>query len=124
MNKRRKSHGFTIVELIVVVTLIAVLASISYFILSGWRVETARTEVKNDLQNIESELNAYRTFNNGFPSTLTAVNYDATASVDSSYSLRTDDTYCLNASSNVEPTVSYFIDTRTNKHLAEGSCTP
>lgn len=120
-----KKHvaGFTIVELAVVVTIVALLAAISYFILSGWRVETARTEVKNDLQVIESELEAYRTFNNTYPLSLSMLEYEQTDTVDVTYNYNTaQETYCLNGKSNVEPSVEYYISTATSEHLAEGSC--
>ena len=111
--------------MIVVISIIAILAMVTYFILSGWRVETAKTEVMNQLKVIESEIDNYRNFNNGYPSLLTQVDYETTETVDVNYTYRiSGDTYCLNGSSNVEPTVKYFTDTRDNKHLEEGLCTP
>jgi prepilin-type N-terminal cleavage/methylation domain-containing protein len=56
MNHPKSQRAFTIVELMVVMVMIVIIASILYFILSGWRTETARTEVQNDLKNMAAEL--------------------------------------------------------------------
>lgn len=123
MKKHLKSVGFTIIELIIVIVIIGILSSIMYFIMSGWRVEAARTEVKNDLKNIEVELEGYRNFHNDYPTNLDQIDYEKTETVDVSYSYdATQGTYCINASSNVESSVQYFSDTSSDDSLAEGTC--
>lgn len=117
-----KKRGFTIVELLVVIVIIAIIASILYFILSGWRVETARTEVQNDLKNLTTEIQQYRNFNNTYPATLANLQYDNTSSVSISYTLRGDGTYCINASSIPEPAVQYNVDSAVSANAVEGTC--
>ena len=125
MKSPTTRRGFTVVELIVVISVVAILAAITYFILSGWRVETAKTEVTSQLKVIESEITAHRTFKNGYPTALSQISYEATKTVDVTYSYRSvSDTYCLYAKSNVEPSVQYIIDTRDGKHLEKGVCAP
>lgn len=124
MNHPKSQLAFTIVELMVVMVMIVIIASTLYFILSGWRTETARTEVQNDLKNMAAELQQYSNFNNGYPSAISSLTYDRTATVTVNYVLRTDGTYCANAASIPESLVTYNIDSRVSTEPAEGLCTP
>ena len=100
-----KSHrGFTIVELIVVVVIIAALALLTVFAFGSWRARTAGTEVKNEATSISSAMTNYQNFNNKFPATIPD-GYTATQNVTSTYVSGTDTTYCINVTSTAVTTV-------------------
>ncbi len=65
MNKRQ--HGFTLLEIIVVITIIAILAAYIAPKVAG-RADDARiSKVKNDIQVLESALELYRLDNFKYP---------------------------------------------------------
>ena len=61
----RKAHGFTIVELLIVIIVIAILATISIVAYNGIQNSAAETALKSDLHNVATQLGlAYA--NDGF----------------------------------------------------------
>lgn len=65
MNRRQK--GFTIVEMIIVVILIAILALFTVFAFNNYRTRAARTEMRNEVLQSAAALKNYENFNNIFP---------------------------------------------------------
>lgn len=64
-NKQQRD-GFTIVELIVVITIIAILAGIVFVAYPGYQMRTRDNERKNDLSQAASALGAYALQKNTF----------------------------------------------------------
>lgn len=64
---KRLSPGFTIVELLVVIVVIAILASISVVSYNGITTRAKATQVATDLRNITTALQEYQIENNGLP---------------------------------------------------------
>lgn len=65
----RKNRGFTLIEIMVVVTIIAILAAVVVPQIVG-RVDDARVQrAKADVQTLASSLNMYKLDNSHFPST-------------------------------------------------------
>ena len=62
-------RGFTIVELVVVIAVIGILASITTFAYRGWRQDNANTAVTTDLQAAAHAMDQYRNFNDVYPTT-------------------------------------------------------
>ena len=62
-------RGFTVVELMVVIVIIGVLASITTFAYLGWRQDNAKTAVTTDLQAAAVSMDNYRNFNDVYPTT-------------------------------------------------------
>ena len=63
MNKR----GFTLVEILTVVAILAILVSASIVGYGAWRQRAAQTELVSDLRAAAAAMTAYRTFYNGYP---------------------------------------------------------
>jgi len=62
--------GFTLVELLVVMSIIAILAALSIFALSGAREAARDTRRKSDLQSVAAALELYKADCNFYPSSI------------------------------------------------------
>ena len=113
MIKGHRASGFSIVELLVMIAVIGLLATITVFAFGSWRQRTAVTEVKNDLQAAAVSLKNTRNFDNAYPANQAALlaNYQPSRNVTLTYTLRGGGTsYCLKAQSTADPGVVYYID--------------
>jgi len=64
-----KSRGFTIVELLIVIVVIAILAAISIVAYNGIQQRSRNTQRLSDIKTIQKSIKLYRVANNGeFPS--------------------------------------------------------
>src|SRR5437667_8823916 len=69
MTIKRKQQGFTLLEIMLVVTIIALLLGTAIYKLAG-NVEYARhTRVQADVQSINTQLKLYESMNGFYPST-------------------------------------------------------
>src|ERR1700676_5726743 len=69
MALRQKQGGFTLLEIMLVVTIIALLLGTAIYKLTG-NVEYARdTRVRADIQRINTQINLYESMNGFFPTT-------------------------------------------------------
>jgi general secretion pathway protein G len=69
MTLRKKQQGFTLLEIMLVVTIIALLLGTAIYKLTG-NVEYARdTRVRADIQGINTQLKLYESMNGFFPTT-------------------------------------------------------
>ncbi len=69
MTLREKQQGFTLLEIMLVVTIIALLLGTAIYKLTG-NVEYARdTRVRADIQGINTQLKLYESMNGFFPTT-------------------------------------------------------
>lgn len=63
----RARSGFTIVELLVVIVVVAILAGIATVSYSGVRTQTVEANVRSDLNMIGKQLEAYKVLNGRYP---------------------------------------------------------
>lgn len=119
-----KRHGFTIVELFIVISIIAVLAMITIFGFGQWRARTARTEMKYELTIVSTALRNYLNFNNTYPAALNdSLNYQENANVSLTYVLRTDGaSYCLSAKSLQVTTIGMLYLDSVNGSITTTAC--
>lgn len=116
-----KKHGFTLVELMVVVIVIAILAGIVIVSYSNWRTQTAQTAVESDLVAASTAMkNAATWGNSGYPPTIPtsfSPSPNATVTVVSS----TATSFCLKGVSQSVASVVYYIsDSNSSPH--SGGC--
>jgi prepilin-type N-terminal cleavage/methylation domain-containing protein len=69
----RKSKAFTLIELLIVISIIGVLLALSVFGLQGARESARDGRRKSDLESIRSGIEAYKSDCNAYPSSLPAV---------------------------------------------------
>lgn len=113
-----KNSGFTIVELLIVVVVIAILAGLVTVGYNGISQRARESTLKSDLQGTATKLGVYRTTNDSYPATL-GDNAVQSAQTNLLYTARSDGTYCLTAQYG-STNVSFF--TTSDGALQSGTC--
>lgn len=70
MKRGQRLHGFTVVELIIVVAVIAILVAVTLVAYGTWQQRIADTAVKADLKQAASLLASVHNFKNTYPTSL------------------------------------------------------
>ncbi len=124
MNK--KGNGFTIVELLVVIVVIGILATITVVLYNNVQRKAAESSLRADLSGAAKQLAVDRTFLQQYPSLLTAADDGAgiKASDGNTLTYETSENhsrYCLTASTARVGGLSFYI-TDDNDDPRVGSC--
>lgn len=118
----RQNEGFTIVELLIVIVVIAILAAITIVAYTGIRDRAVVSSLASTLAQTTRKVEAYAVEHSGvLPSTLADAGVDAvTASeaVYQAYDTTTPGAYCLQLTQSEK---TYFV-TRKNQTATEGFC--
>lgn len=114
-----KRHGFTIVEILVMVVVIAMLATIMVFGFGSWRARTATTEVKGALTNLASSLKNEMNFNSTYPASVPST-YRSSDTVTITY-VSGGTTYCAKGVSTAVTSVIWYISD-TNPTPSQTAC--
>ena len=77
----KPTSGFTIVELMVIISVLAVLAGIGWVGYGTWQRNAANSTVKSDVRHAASGLKTYQNFKNDYPPNLAGTNFAATDNV-------------------------------------------
>ncbi len=104
--------GFTIVELLVVITIIGILATISIISYGAWRHSAIAAKVKSDLNGVASAMESALTFNNVYPSTVPS-SIVPSSGVTLKGGSTDGTTYCVEADSTEDPTITYYLSSAT-----------
>ncbi len=78
---RRHILGFTLVELIVAITIIGILASLAIVSFGNWQRSTHDNVVRSDMQQAIAGLESYRNFKKYYPPNLAGTNFAASDGV-------------------------------------------
>lgn len=97
--QKDKISAFTIVELIVVVSVIIILATIVALNYGDWQKNIVTTQIKSDLNGVASAMEDYRNFNNQFPASVPASFKPSRGTSINGGSLNSGKTYCVDATS-------------------------
>ena len=117
--KYRHQHAFTIVELILVIAVIGILATITIISYGGWRKSTTAAVLQSDLEQSSSQLKAALNTSGVYPTSLSAANLPVSNGTTYTYT-STGSSYCLVASSSDGSIVYYVTDTITQPQV--GTC--
>lgn len=72
---RKAQAGFTIIELLIVIAIIAILAGLVLNNFQGAQAKARDTQRVTDINNIHTKLEEYYNDNNGYPNTFTAATF-------------------------------------------------
>ena len=125
MKKSTTVSGFTIIELIVVVAIIGILASVVIIGYGAWQKNTATSVLKSDLSQAATSLQSARNFsgptNSGYPTTLPST-FVASQGVQVSGGGRFGGTsYCVAATSSKYSDLTYYVSDK-QATPAQGDC--
>jgi prepilin-type N-terminal cleavage/methylation domain-containing protein len=122
MIKNKFRSAFTIVELIVVISVIGILAGIILVSYGAWRTSVATSSLKSDLTHAASAMESNRTFTNSYSLTIPST---FTASSGNTVLLTFPDTksFCIDGTSTNSASIQYYIDNLTQSGGAtSGTC--
>ncbi len=114
------NSAFTIVELIIVITVIAMLAGMTIFAFGSWRSRTATTEVTNALSGVASAMKNELTFTNAYPTSIPS-SYSGNSGVTVTYVSGDATNYCIEGVSKAVTSIKMFISS-TNTKPQYGTC--
>ncbi len=103
----KKAYGFTIVELLIVIVIIAILAAVTVVAYAGIQNRAIATNLQADLHNAATQLSLEKAKNGVYPAT--AVDIEKSGMTTLSYTREADGTYCLSAKSSRSTSLSFFI---------------
>lgn len=73
--------GFTVVELIIIISVIGLLAVVGVIGYTGWQYRSSLNSVKSDMRQAISGLESYKNFNDDYPPNLAGVGFAASDNV-------------------------------------------
>lgn len=115
-----RSRGFTIVELVIVIVVIAILAAITIVAYNGIGMRAAQSLLISDISQASRQLEVFKVDSNGYPTTNSFVSAGIKRNELTTFEYTSDgSSYCLTASS-VKARKSYFIN--SNGAVTEGKC--
>jgi type II secretory pathway pseudopilin PulG len=79
MNRSRV--GFTLIEVMIIISVLGILAAIVVIAWSGWRHRVDDSTVRNDLTQATSGLTSYQNFKNDYPPNLGGIDFAASPTV-------------------------------------------
>ena len=133
LTKRQPNNGFTIIELMVVIVIIGILASITFISYGNYQKSVDVARVQSDLNAVSSAMENARNFGDGYPigdiglspnvlSTFKP-SHDSTGHVFVTVSGGSLDgtSYCVNAVSAQDSSIQYYIS-NTSQGVISGSC--
>ena len=110
-------HGFTIVELLVVIVVIGILAAITIVSYTGITQRANVSSLQSDLANASQQLKLYQILYDSYPTSLDPNNCPTAPNVDSNYCLKPSSGNTLQYAANISTNPQTFSLTATRGTL-------
>ena len=122
MDKMAKqTHGFTIIEMMVVILVLGILIAMSVFSYTGWKGSINQREVQSDLRMAATSMESAKNFSDGYPSTIPAsFKPSENVSIIKVWGDKTQ--YCMQARNLIDSAVVYFIRNGQTSSPQPGVC--
>lgn len=122
MFKKLRRFGFTLVELLVIISVIGILASVTSLGYINWRKSAYDTQVKNDLKMAANAMENERNFSDtGYPTMSLPVSFKQDNEVNISLENRDPSSFCIEASHKKDASIKFYI-TNTSSEPIVGNC--
>jgi len=121
MQKIYSQRGFTIVELLIVVVVIAILAAVTIVAYNGISTRAKESSLKTELTNGVKQLQVFKIQNGAFPTDTSGIKKADTTTFTYTYDNATQ-TFCLSAVSSLLAGKTYRITEAGT--VTEGNCAP
>jgi len=126
LNRRKStlySGAFTIIELVIVIAIIGILATVIVVSYNGWKKSTISAQIKSDLNGVASAMENYRNFNNKYPESVPSSFSPSSGVTLTGGSSDGGLTYCVSAASSSYAGISFYIDSANSSAGAQaGTC--
>ncbi len=121
-TRRVRDNGFTIIEMLIVVAVIAILAAIVVVSFGAWRANINANVVKSDLKAAAATMETTRNDQGGYPSSIPS-SFKASDNVVLVLTGSTSATFCITGSYSTSPSTQFYIDnTFATQEPKSGSC--
>ena len=117
----KRKHGFTLVELTIVILVIGILAGITIVGYGAWRKSVATSQVKSELNSVAGAMESARNFGSGYPLAVPTT-YKPSSGVTLTYISGDAKTYCIQATTTQDSSVIYRYDLTEKKEPQSGGC--
>jgi prepilin-type N-terminal cleavage/methylation domain-containing protein len=94
----KKSKGFTLIELMIVVAIIGILAAIAIPNFMNYQCKAKQTEAKSNLGSIRTNMEAYRAEHDTYNATLSSIGFATSGNPRYTYTVAAADTTTFTAS--------------------------
>jgi len=121
MMRERRSKGFTLLELIIVIAIIGILTSMVSFGYRGWQQNISQRQVQSDLRLATTSMDTAKNFGEGYPSSVPS-SFKVGEGVAISFIWGDATRFCIQGTSTKNASINYFVDTTQGKEPKAGTC--